>query len=128
MRAAGREVNSGVIREGLPEEVSLRVESVMERTLGRQFAEYPLRMGKEEPRPMGKEAGVSSRRHMLVRAGQWHCVLEKYSTWLQNVPKKKKFPGGLVVKDLMLSLLWHRFDSWPQNVCMLWAQLKKRKE
>ena len=24
-----------------------------------------------------------------------------------------EFPGGLSVKVLLLSLLWHRFDSWP---------------
>ena len=34
------------------------------------------------------------------------------------------------VKDLVLSLqqlgllLWHRFDPWPRNFCMLWAQPK----
>ena len=26
---------------------------------------------------------------------------------------KEEFPGGLVVKDPALSLLWHRFDPWP---------------
>ena len=38
------------------------------------------------------------------------------------------------VKDLLLSLpwhgllLWYRFDSWPRNFYMLWAQPKGRKE
>ena len=29
-----------------------------------------------------------------------------------------KFPGGLVVKDLALSLLWHRFDpgGWQEGL------------
>ena len=31
---------------------------------------------------------------------------------------KKEFPGGLEVKDLILSLLWLRFDPWPGNFCM----------
>ena len=37
-------------------------------------------------------------------------------------------PGGLVVKDLVLSLLWlgslkwHGFDPWPRNLCMLQAR------
>ena len=25
------------------------------------------------------------------------------------------------VKDLALLLLWHGFDPWPRNVCMLWV-------
>ena len=29
-----------------------------------------------------------------------------------------EFPGGLAVKDMTLSLLWHRFDPWPVNFCM----------
>ena len=31
------------------------------------------------------------------------------------------------VKDLALSLLWLRFDPWPGNIHMLWAQPKKKK-
>ena len=44
--------------------------------------------------------------------------------------KKKmllEFPGGLVVTDSVLSLLWHRFDPWPGNVCMPQAWKKKGK-
>ena len=33
-----------------------------------------------------------------------------------------------MVKDLVLSLLWLGFDSWPWNFHMLWAQLKKKKK
>ena len=29
-----------------------------------------------------------------------------------------EFPSGLVVKDLVLSLLWLLFDPWPWNFCM----------
>ena len=32
---------------------------------------------------------------------------------LSPAPEIKEFPGGLVVKDLGLSLLWLRFDPWP---------------
>ena len=30
-----------------------------------------------------------------------------------------EIPGGLVVKDSGLSLLWHGFDPWPWNFHML---------
>ena len=30
----------------------------------------------------------------------------------------KEFPGGLVVKDLALSLRWLGFNSWPGNFCV----------
>ena len=30
-----------------------------------------------------------------------------------------EFPGGLAVKDLMLSLLWHGFSPWPGTFHML---------
>ena len=33
----------------------------------------------------------------------------------------EEFPGGLGVKDSMLSLLRLRFDSWPRNFCVLQA-------
>ena len=36
----------------------------------------------------------------------------------------REFLGGLVVKDMALSLLWHRFDPWPGNCCVA----KKKKE
>ena len=35
-----------------------------------------------------------------------------------------EFPGGLMVKGLALPLLWPRFDPWPGNFHMLWAQPK----
>ena len=34
---------------------------------------------------------------------------------------KEMFPGGLVVKDTALSLLWLGFDPWPGNSCMPWV-------
>ena len=32
--------------------------------------------------------------------------------------QKEKFPSGLAVKDLALSLLWHRLDPSPGNFLM----------
>ena len=45
--------------------------------------------------------------------------------------KKKyhqEFPGGLVVKDSVLSLLWLRFDPWPRNFLMplMWPKKEKK--
>ena len=34
---------------------------------------------------------------------------------------EREFPGGLLVKDPALSLLWLGFDPWPGNFCMLQA-------
>ena len=39
-----------------------------------------------------------------------------------------EFPGGLTVEDPVLSLLWLRFNPWPENFCMLQAQAKKKKK
>ena len=44
------------------------------------------------------------------------------------------FPGGLVVKDLGLPLLWlrslqwHRLDPWPGNFPMPWVRPKNKKQ
>ena len=43
-----------------------------------------------------------------------------------TIKKKKKkilpeFPGGLVVKDSVLSLLGSRPNPWSGNFCMPWA-------
>ena len=46
----------------------------------------------------------------------------------------QEFPGGLVVKDPVLSLWWLGslmrcgFDSWPGNFCILYVQQKKKKK
>ena len=37
-----------------------------------------------------------------------------------------EFPGGLVVKDDLWSLLWRRFDPCPRNFRMLWAEPKRK--
>ena len=46
----------------------------------------------------------------------------------EGTAKKKshawEFPGGLVIKNSALSLLWLRLDPWSGNFCMLWAQPK----
>ena len=36
-----------------------------------------------------------------------------------------EFPGGPVVKDPTLSLLWHRSDPWPRN--KIFRELKEKK-
>ena len=36
------------------------------------------------------------------------------------------FPGGLVAKDLALSMLWLRLDPWPGNFCMPQVQQKNK--
>ena len=46
----------------------------------------------------------------------------KYNSW--------GFPGGLVDKDLLLSLLWPGFDPWLGNFCMpqLWQNKQTNKQ
>ena len=39
----------------------------------------------------------------------------------------EEFPGGLVVKDLKLALLWLWSDLWPRKFCMLQVWPKKKK-
>ena len=41
--------------------------------------------------------------------------------------KIQDFPGGLSVKVLALSLLWLRFNPWPENFFMLWLRPKQNK-
>lgn len=39
--------------------------------------------------------------------------------WSFPQPSKSynsRFPGGLMIKDLEMSLLWQRFDPWPQDL------------
>ena len=47
---------------------------------------------------------------------------------LQSRSLVQEFPGDLGVKDPALSLLWHRFDLWPRNVCVPLVQPKKKKK
>ena len=70
-------------------------------------------------------------------------VCEKFTTW--NLPLTSvfwgllkqyfivnqrtmgwEFPGGLMAKDLALLLWWHRFNPWPRNFYMPWAQPKQK--
>ena len=39
----------------------------------------------------------------------------------------EEFLGGLVVKDLALSLLWLRFDPWPRNFLHALDEAKEKK-
>ena len=55
-------------------------------------------------------------------------INDKLSSFAKYNTKEllKEFPGGLVVKDPKLlllwlrSLLWYRFDPWPGNFCIPW--------
>ena len=40
----------------------------------------------------------------------------------------QEFPGGLVVKDLMMSLLWLGYRPWSRSFWILWAGPKKKKK
>ena len=55
------------------------------------------------------------------------CTLAKLAL-CRNSVLAWRFPGGLAVKDLALSLLWHVSDPWPRNFCMQWVQPRKKKE
>lgn len=60
-----------------------------------------------------------------VQAGM---VQLKLLATLNAVSKKQALGSSLMVqrvKDLMLSLLWHGFDPYPGNFCMLRMQPKK---
>ena len=39
-----------------------------------------------------------------------------------------EFPGGLEVKNLALSLLWHRFDPWHGKLVHIGTKLKQNKQ
>ena len=41
--------------------------------------------------------------------------------------EESKFPGGVVVKDMALSLVWHRFDPWPGTFACCGHSKKKKK-
>ena len=53
------------------------------------------------------------------------CLLKKKK---KKNPLVLEFPGGLEVKDLVLTLLWCRFHPWLGNFCMPWAWPKKKKK
>ena len=56
------------------------------------------------------------------------CIYEVVSKHLKEW--MLEFPGGLVVKDLVLSVLWLGFDPWPGNFCTSrgWPKKKKKKK
>ena len=62
----------------------------------------------------------------------YFCLFSHPDLASNHVPKMgvKEFPGGLLVKDLALSLLWRRFNPWPRNFCMplAWPKKKKKKK
>ena len=44
--------------------------------------------------------------------------------WFFSKNLGEEFPGGLAVKDSVLSLLWLRFSLWPRSFRMLWVWSK----
>lgn len=50
---------------------------------------------------------------------QWFVCLTQFKNCIWE------FPGGLVVKDSVLSRLWLEFDPWPGNLQWPWARPKK---
>ena len=47
--------------------------------------------------------------------------------WLYTDKKKRQeFPGGLMVKDLVLSLLWLGFDSKPTSLLYAMSMAKRK--
>ena len=60
-------------------------------------------------------------RNLNIGVPWWICkytLLNVYYTLIRSL----KFPGGLAVKDLVLSLLWLGFGPWTRNLGMLWVQ------
>ena len=57
----------------------------------------------------------------------YFCLFSHPDLASNHVPKMgvKEFPGGLLVKDLALSLLGHTFNLWPGNFHMRQVQPKK---
>ena len=55
----------------------------------------------------------------------WARVTRKEIGIIKN-RRQREFPGGLVVKDPVLSMLWCRFDPWPGNFCMPQVQTTKK--
>ena len=41
---------------------------------------------------------------------------------------EREFPGSLAVRDPTLLLLWLRFNPWPRNFHIPWAQPKKKEK
>ena len=56
------------------------------------------------------------------------CVLQANVCIKINIKQSREFPGGLEVKDLVLSFLWFGFDLWPRNFFIPWTWPKKKKK
>ena len=69
---------------------------------------------------------------ILQFKGMHADLLSFNMTWvsIQTLPFKKLAQKSSLmaqqVKDLVLSLLWHRFNTWPGKFCMPWARPKKK--
>ena len=64
---------------------------------------------------------------IVVIMSQCICILNYHVAHLKKKNHIGEFPGGLEIKDLVLSLLWPGFHPWPKNFCMWWASKKKKK-
>ena len=73
----------------------------------------------------------------LIDKNQWYFYVQsmnnqklKFKKTMQftitlKIQNTYKFPGGLAVKDPVLSLLWLRFNPWPRDFYMPWVQSKQ---
>ena len=73
---------------------------------------------------------ASGTEEWLAEGQQWKAIewkedSEFWTIWMYYFNINEEFPGGLVVKDLALSLLWLGFDAWPRNFHMLQVRPKK---
>ena len=82
-----------------------------------------------EKKDISKKTGEIQIKSVLQEFPLWHNRTS--SVWSAGRQVRSQHsglgsPGGLVVKDSALSLLWHGFNSLPWNFCMPWARLKKK--
>ena len=61
-------------------------------------------------------------------ANQNEVSLHTHHNGYHQKTRNREFPGGLVVKNLALSLLWLRFDPWPRDFRKLQVQPKNSPE
>ena len=59
--------------------------------------------------------------------GRREAILKQRNVDSPKIPQEE-FPGGLAVKDSMLSLLWLGFNPWPRNFYTPWVWEKKIKK
>ena len=67
---------------------------------------------------------------MSLPLQRWEIPVPHVSCPLIQMTEVWEYPGGLVVKDPVLSLLWFGFDPWPGSSKMQkeWSKKKKKKK